>query len=119
MLSVVAQQIINLQEGVRRGLPRIDFEGSNIALDYNYATYITMNPGYAGRTELPENLAACFRPVAMMVPDYGEFDVFVPRNVLTLSILLQHINQFFCSDSSPFFKTNGSYLPVVFSYKKS
>ena len=56
VLSVVSSQIKNIQEALKNDLTRFQFEGKEISIDPRTGIFITMNPGYAGRTELPDNL---------------------------------------------------------------
>ena len=63
-------QVKSIQDAIRDKKQRFLFEGIEIRLTPTVGLFITMNPGYAGRTELPENLKALFRPCAMVVPDF-------------------------------------------------
>jgi dynein heavy chain len=69
VLSVVAMQILSIVNALAQKLDEFSFMGQVIRCNKNCGIFITMNPGYAGRTELPDNLKALMRPVAMMTPD--------------------------------------------------
>ncbi|CBZ52837.1 GA26239, related [Neospora caninum Liverpool] len=69
VLSVCSVQFKAVVDAIKAGVSRFTLQGDEIALDPTCGVFITMNPGYLGRSELPEGLKTLFRPITVMVPD--------------------------------------------------
>ncbi|XP_075233788.1 uncharacterized protein LOC142331650 [Lycorma delicatula] len=68
-ISVISTQLQTIRTALLTKAKRFVFEGVEISIDNKVGVFVTMNPGYAGRTELPESVKALFRPVVCFVPD--------------------------------------------------
>lgn len=69
VLSVCSVQFKAVCDGIRAQRRSVVIEGDEVNLIWTAGAFITMNPGYLGRSELPEGLKALFRPITVMVPD--------------------------------------------------
>ena len=68
-LSAVSQQILTIQTAIRRNASEVELIGRSLKLNPSIGIFITMNPGYIGRSNLPDNLKQLFRSIAMTKPD--------------------------------------------------
>jgi dynein heavy chain, axonemal len=69
VLSVCSVQFKAVTDAIKQKAKRFVIQDEEIDLDPSCGAYITMNPGYIGRSELPEGLKALFRPITVVVPD--------------------------------------------------
>lgn len=66
ILSAVASQVEAVETGIGT---TVDLAGRQVRVDASTGLFITMNPGYAGRNALPQNLRRLFRSFSMARPD--------------------------------------------------
>lgn len=71
VLSVVAMQVKAVLDGIKSRRKTFFFFGEELNIVETVGLFITMNPGYAGRTELPENLKTLFRQVICSFASLG------------------------------------------------
>ena len=106
VISVVAMQILSILNALSAKVSSFSFMGTTIPCNLNCGIFITMNPGYAGRTELPDNLKALMRPVAMMQPDltmiaevmlasegFNEARIMAKKTVTLYQLMIQQLSK--------------------------
>jgi len=106
VISVVAMQISSILSALSAKVAGFPFMGTYIPCNHNCGVFITMNPGYAGRTELPDNLKALMRPVCMMAPDltmiaevmlasegFNEARIMAKKTVTLYSLMVQQLSK--------------------------
>lgn len=69
ILSAVSEQVLTIQTGNKQNKKEIEILGKQVRLNSNVGIFVTMNPGYAGRSNLPDNLKQLFRAMAMTTPN--------------------------------------------------
>lgn len=73
ILSAVSQQVQSIQlglvEAARNPHAEVELVGKRLKINQRTGIFITMNPGYAGRSNLPDNLKKLFRSMSMTRPD--------------------------------------------------
>ncbi|EJS42865.1 dyn1p [Saccharomyces arboricola H-6] len=79
VLSAVSANIQEIQNGLQAGKPYTALLEDDTPLSPHTAIFITLNPGYNGRSELPENLRKNFR----------EFSIKSPQSDLIAGIILK------------------------------
>ena len=69
VLSVCTVQFKAVTDAIKMNKTEFYMEDDLVHLNPSCGAFITMNPGYLGRAELPEGLKALFRPITVVVPD--------------------------------------------------
>lgn len=93
VLSVVAQQMMQIRQALLENLSSIVFFGKYITINSDMSNFVTYNVGYIGRSAIPDNLLALLRPLSMIIPDYRMIaeNILYSMGFLTAPILAQKI----------------------------
>ena len=72
VLSVFATQLFTIRQAQLGAKKKVTILTDSIELVGKSGVFITMNPTYSGRSELPDNLKANFRPITIMKPEFSK-----------------------------------------------